>query len=327
MQLSGIEASPLSSIDIMFSMEQELIPLSPSRCQTCDDCSWRYYCVYHLKLPELKSKAQTRGIIVHKVLEIFLNKKCYKYVNEIFKFKKINIKNPIYKFTYNLVKKNNLLDELDTILDMIFIGLQTDFRCIGNKSIQSEIRFDLIDTQYNFRLKGIIDVLADMESHVLIRDYKTSKNKKTQKDLTSDIQGMMYSLAGYKLFNKQPKMQFLYLRFPKKPIQDYIYPLEQLDGLKLYLSKVQQKIQQFNFNDATKNFAKGGFKWRMLCGTGNVGEHTCAFMKPFCYYAIVDDDGGIIKTSFTSNIKSKENQTLIKKYYNGCPAHYENNTI
>lgn len=299
----------------------ELVPLSPSRISTCDDCSWRYWCSYKLKLPELKSAAQTRGTLVHKVLEVFLNPKCKNYVNDILSFGGINVRNPIYKYTETLTKQKGLHSELDTILEMIFIGLKTDYYCEGHKKIQAEVRFDIENEEYNFRLKGFIDVLADMGDSVLIRDYKTSKSKKTKKDLESDIQGMIYSLAGYQLTGKAPNMQFLFLRFPKKPEQNYIYPIEQLEGLKPYLSQVQQKIQNFSFDEATKNLAKGGIKWRMLCGTGNEGQHTCPFMKPFAYYALVDNDGEIIKTSFDENIKPKENQTLIKKFYSGCPAH------
>lgn len=305
---------------VSMNKTEELIPLSPSRVSVCSDCSWRYWCSYKLKLPEKKSTAQTRGTLVHKVLEVFLNSKCTNFVTEVLGFGGISIRSPIYKFTQSLCKKEGLTSELDIILEMIMIGLETDFYCKGNKSLQAEVRFDITDDEYKFRLKGFIDVLADMGDHTLIRDYKTSKNKKTKKDLTSDIQGMMYSLAGYKLTGKQPRMQFLFLRFPKKPIQDYIYPLDQLEGLKTYLAQVQQKIQKFNVDDSTKNLAKGGSKWRMLCGTGNTGEHTCAYMKPFSYYAVVDEDGNVMKTSFSSELIVKEGQTLIRKSYAGCPA-------
>ena len=53
--------------------------LSASRIKTWEDCSWKYWCNYHLKVPGRNNDGAARGTVCHTILELLLNKKNKKY--------------------------------------------------------------------------------------------------------------------------------------------------------------------------------------------------------------------------------------------------------
>jgi hypothetical protein len=53
---------------------------------------------------------------------------------------------------------------------------------------------------------------------------------------------------------------------------------------------------------------------------GNVMYH-CAFKFPFEYYALCNEEGEVVKTSFKEDLKAnaEKGEFVIKKNYKGCP--------
>ena len=51
----------------------------------------------------------------------------------------------------------------------------------------------------------------------------------------------------------------------------------------------------------------------------------CSLKFDFEYYAIVDEDGNVVKTAFEENeLEPKDGEKIIKKKYDGCPRHQKN---
>ena len=48
----------------------------------------------------------------------------------------------------------------------------------------------------------------------------------------------------------------------------------------------------------------------------------CEYKFPYDYYALIDEETNIIKTSFNKkDLKAAKKLKIIKKHYKGCPAH------
>ena len=56
------------------------IRLSASRIKSYKDCSWKYWCNYHLGLPKTGNDGASRGTACHLILEVLLNPRHQKYI-------------------------------------------------------------------------------------------------------------------------------------------------------------------------------------------------------------------------------------------------------
>ena len=233
---------------------------------------------------------------------------------------------------------------------MIGVGLKNDFFGKGGKIEAPELEFLLENDDPPYKAKGYIDKPIKYRDKVCIVDYKTSKNKFTELELESNLQAMTYILAAKKtLWPKAKKISvnFLFLRFPDDPVQSIEFSSDQLNGFEYYLSHIYKIINNFSEKDASSNFAahqpmpkKGeGFCGALNCGFAKYPGHKkkngdpmwhCDFKFPYDYYALLDEDGTIIKTALTKQPlreavgvgwSSAKNCKIIKKHYEGCPAH------
>ena len=167
----------------------------------------------------------------------------------------------------------------------------------------------------------------------------------------------MYCLAVKHLYPEYLKRQteFLFLKFevardllghPSKGIVEMEELTEdELEGFEYQLTEIQKYLESFGKEEASSNFAAtqgypsdGTFGGPLVCGKDGfkisrgeplldkngdpIKAYICPFRKSFEYYALLDEDGDVVKTSFIDEkdkLKKKKGYSIEKRTYDGCP--------
>ena len=305
--------------------KQSLKVLSASRIKTLETCSWVYWNNYHTKVPQSQNDGALRGTICHTVFELLLNKRHLK------NYKRIIKKNAIDgdKGVDTLVKKLSAKVKLDEsnyklLNDMILVGLKNDFFGEGGEIVKPEYDFDIKNDEPKYHIRGFIDKPIKIKKEMHIIDYKSSKYKFRGDDLEANIQAMMYSLASKKLWPKlKPIVKFLFLRFPKQPIQELVFDDNQIKGFEHYLEHVNDYVNKFDEESARSNFAVDSVKNKWMC---QVGGWKCPYKDPYKYYVKINDKGEVIETSLQDNFKDIKGFKVETRTYEGCPKFQTSST-
>lgn len=317
----------------------ELIKLSASRIKTLQSCSWMYYCNYNLKLPQKNNSGAMRGTVAHLVFEILANPRHQHYVTKIVKSGTCLKQPVIFKLILKAAKREGLdLDEmvkplkksgqeitnLKCIDEMILVGLKFDF--IGNgKLIGSEWEFDITSEEPKYRIGGFVDRIFKDKKQMIIRDFKSSKKAFRGEELASNLQGMMYSLAVRKKYQKQKDVlvKFLFLRYPEDPERECPhFSEEELSGFEHYLEYLNGYLKNFDEKKASSNFAAHDYSTKWMCQTKSGWR--CPYLDAIEYKVLLDKNDKVIKSIFATE-EFKE-QDLKPEYrieirnYEGCPA-------
>lgn len=348
--------------------------LSASRIKTLQQCSWKYWCNYKLKLPDKSNDGASRGWICHLIFELLGEDRHKKHYDTIIKSGSIFDCEPINRLTMYHARRLNVDDDenLSLIDKMTINGLHCDFfgeqRSAPDQAI-SEKSFDISISNENvsYRIKGFIDklFLYNDESYALIRDFKSSKQVFKGKEVTDNLQHLMYSLAVKHLYPefKTRESEFLFLKFDLTKdmfgksgngvLEMEMVTDEELSGLEYELSEIQSYIDTFDEEKARSNFAAkqnypsdGTFGGPLACGKDGfkisrgqpvldkngdpIPAFICSYRKPFSYYALKDSSGKVMKTCFIEDkedliASKKEGQTVELMEYKGCP-HWETPT-
>ena len=298
--------------------KQSLKTLSASRIKTLETCSWVYWNNYHAKVPQSQNDGALRGTICHTVFELLLNKRHLKNYKRIIKKNAIDGDKGVDKLVKKLSAKVKLDESNYKLLnDMILVGLKNDFFGEGGEIVKPEYDFDITNEEPKYHIKGFIDKPIKIKKEMHIIDYKSSKYKFRGDDLEANIQAMMYSLASKKLWPKlKPIVKFLFLRFPKQPIQELIFTDEQIKGFEHYLEHINDYINKFDEESARANFAVDSQKNKWMC---QVGGWKCPYKDPYKYYVKVNDKGEVIETSLENNFKDIKGFKVETRDYEGCP--------
>ena len=298
--------------------KQSLKVLSASRIKTLETCSWVYWNNYHTKVPQSQNDGALRGTICHTVFELLLNKKHLKNYKRIIKKNAIDGDEGVDRLVKKLSEKVKLDESNYKLLnDMILVGLKNDFFGEGGEIVKPEYDFDITNEEPKYHIKGFIDKPIKIKKEMHIIDYKSSKYKFKGDDLEANIQAMMYSLASKKLWPKlKPIVKFLFLRFPKQPIQELIFTDEQIKGFEHYLEHINDYINKFNEESARANFAVDNQKNKWMC---QVGGWKCPYKDPYTYYVKVNDQGQVVETSLENNFKDIKGFKIETRDYEGCP--------
>lgn len=340
--------------------------LSASRIKTAQQCSWTYWCKYILKLPDKSNDGASKGWICHLVFEVLGKERRKKHFDTIIKNQSIWSVESIKIMVRNHARKLKVLDEdsLSDIDRMVVKGLNYDFfgedyekpsKAFSEKEFNIEV--NEFDKRYNIR--GFIDKLfLYSDGSAIIRDFKSSKQKFKGKEITDNMQDIMYCLAIKKLYPKYKSIsEFLFLKFDLEkdmlgesgPGVIKMDPLSEdvLEGFEYELSAMQNFIDNFNEEDARDNFAgdqcypkDGTFGGPLACGKdgykmskgetvkdkdGNpIKAFICPFRKGFDYYSLINSDGSISKSVYKDDkesleLKIKDGQKIEKRTYDGCP--------
>ena len=305
--------------------KQSLKVLSASRIKTLETCSWVYWNNYHTKVPQSQNDGALRGTICHTVFELLLNKRHLK------NYKRIIKKNAIDgdKGVDTLVKKLSAKVKLDEsnyklLNDMILVGLKNDFFGEGGEIVKPEYDFDIKNDEPKYHIRGFIDKPIKIKKEMHIIDYKSSKYKFRGDDLEANIQAMMYSLASKKLWPKlKPIVKFLFLRFPKQPIQELVFDDNQIKGFEHYLEHINDYVNKFDEESARSNFAVDSVKNKWMC---QVGGWKCPYKDPYKYYVKVNDKDEVVETSLEDNFKDIKGFKVETRTYEGCPKFQTSST-
>jgi len=339
----------------------KLIPLSASKIKKVQSCSWSYWASYQLKVPDRSNDGASRGWICHLIFELLGAPKHKDIYDEIILKDSIFLCKPIKRLVGYHARKLNVNDpeNLELIDNMTMAGLHFDFFGGARGELEesiSEQSFDITTEEADklYRLRGFIDklFLYKKSGLAVIRDFKSSKSVFKGKDLTDNLQDLIYTLAVRKLFPrfKKRQVEFLFLKFDlhasgnvkMAEISD-----EELEGLELYLTGIQEYLNNFDEDDAVSNFAgsqgypsDGSFGGPLMCGKDGYkiskgeplldkeGEpivaYICPYRKPLDYYVVKNSEGEIIKSYFKEDkdkitLNSDENETMELIKYKGCP--------
>ena len=311
-------------------MYKKVPKLSASRIKTLENCSWSYWCNYHLKIPQKKNEGAIRGTICHLIFELLLARD----KNGKFKRKKmfdamlekggVESCPPVRRLLVKHLKKEEAYTEenYDMCKEMIVVCLKNDFYAAGGKIGEPELEFLLEKENPTYKVMGFMDKPVLYKNKVKIIDYKTSKYKFRGEELTSNVQAMVYTLAAKDIWPdaEDVMIEFQFLRFPRQPLQQIVTTKEQLRGFEYYLEHVYKVIMSFDISSAKSNYAadKDDCKW--LCKAGKTWR--CPYLDPLEYYSLVNKDDQIVKSSFKEeDLKPKSGEKIVKKKYEGCPAH------
>jgi len=307
--------------------QEGLTYISASRMKTLQLCSWQYYVKYLLRVPDTSNDGARRGSVCHGVFEHLLRAKHLKHYKKVLKSGELKGSPVVDRYVKTYLRKEGALTEENYEMcdNMIQVGLRSDFFGEGGKLLDPEIYFEIKENQdgIDYFALGYIDkiILYEEQKIVKIVDYKSSKSKFRGEELTSNVQAMIYSLAAKERWpDYEPVVDFVFLRFPKSPIQTLRFTDEQLNGFKHFLTHFYGILNNFDEKMGHNNFAiDGGFKTKWLCGPTKSGWE-CPVKNELTYYALVDKNTDkILKTSFEPDIPIKENTVLQKRVYSGCP--------
>ena len=342
--------------------------LSASRIKTLQTCSWIYYSRYHLKLPDKSNDGASRGTVCHAVFECLGNPRHKHHYDDIMKADDIGGSTVVERMVETYAKKLLVNDDenMQLIKDMIMNGLKYDFfgETIDEPTEAiSEKDFDLFvdEDGKKYRIKGFIDklFLYGKKKRALIRDFKSSKQVFKGKDVTDNLQDLMYSLAVKHLYPEYLKRQseFVFLKFDlnkdifgefgKGLLKMVEVTDEELEGFEYELTEIQKYLDNFSIHHAKSNYASdqdypkdGTFGGPLVCGKEGykkrrgeflldaegckIENYICSVRKPMEYYVLLDKDGKIIGSSFKNNRKSlqakkKKGQKIELRKYEGCP--------
>ncbi len=337
-------------------MSEPFTALSASRIKTAQSCSWLYWCKYKLKLPDTSNDGARRGSICHLVFEVLGNNRHKRHHRKIVKsgdiFSVASIKRLVMKHARSMGVDDP--ENLDLIKEMIFNGLCYDFFGKDNgkpTEALSEKDFEIVCNEGSFRYKirGFIDklFLYKKRKYALIRDFKSSKSVFKGKEITDNMQDLMYSLAVHKLFPEYTNRQseFVFLKFgldqdgddtgivKMNPIED-----DELDGFQSQLTEIQKYLDNFSEKDAKSNFAidqgfpkDDTFSGRLMCGFAKkrgelkkdgTPKWYCPMKFDFFYYHVTDKDGRFVSSVMEEDFDESivpPGGSYEMHYYAGCP--------
>lgn len=306
--------------------------LSASRIKTFEDCSWKYWCNYHEKIPQTQNDGACRGTVCHTIFELLLLKKHRKHYDAIMKAANTEGSPAVVRLLRILLNKGGCFSEenFSMCIDMVFVGLNADFFGEGGTVDKPEINFRIKNKDPEYEIIGFIDKKIKFKDRIKIVDYKSSKRKFSKKDLEANVQAMAYTLAAKRKWPKSAskvEVEFLFLKFPKQPSQQTTFSEEQLKGFEHYLAFIYKRINSFTEEKAKTNYASEKWATKFFCRSDKSGWK-CPYLEPYDYYSLESEDGDILKGAFTEEelMPAKSGQKIIKKRYEGCPAHARKET-
>ena len=316
------------------------VRLSASRIKTAQDCSWRYYTDYVLKLRDGGNAGSGRGNCCHPVLEALLRPDRKKYYHQIVASRDVYSVPCIKRFIHIYAKKENVFDEenLKLINDFILVALDLDFYCEGHINLQSELKFEERDEK--IWVLGFIDKISEFTDRVLLVDYKTQKNFFTEEELEFNVQAMMYLMVAKKMFpGKRIDFEFHQLKEARGRDKKLKNPIQKvpdvsddmIEGFKEWLAAFSDYLSNFTLEEAKSNFAIKDYTKKMTRCGGVLGQRRksdgglmfCCPAKYARLYFALYENGILLKTAATRGELEegiKEGQTIEQRSYGGCPA-------
>jgi hypothetical protein len=348
-------------------MSKKPLFLSASRIKTAQQCSWLYWAKYVLKLPDKSNDGASKGWICHLVFEVLGVERRAEHFKKIIESQSIWSVESIKKMVEKHAKKLDVYNQesLDDIDRMVVNGLNYDFfgedyGPMNDSFSEKEFNLEIDEGVKRYNIRGFIDKLFLYEDNsAIIRDFKSSKQKFKGKEISDNMQDLMYCLAIKKLYPQYKSIsEFLFLKFElEKDMLDQPGPGvikmaelsdDVLEGFEYELSGIQNYLENFTEEEAKSNFASnqpypkdGTFGGPLSCGKDGykmskgkevldkegkpIKAFICQFRKPFEYYVLLDKEGNIKKSVYPEekgllSEKLEKGFKIEKREYSGCPA-------
>lgn len=337
--------------------EDKRVSLSASRIKTAQSCSWLYWSTYEIKIPDKGNSGSSKGSVSHEVFEFLGDPKNIKEYETIVFHQDAMKSKKVAKMVKKMAKELEVDDEenMADINRMIVNGLNHDFfgQELGDvieSYSEKDFDFDVRENDLDYRVKGFIDKLfIYADGTAVIRDFKSSKQVFSGKDLSDNLQDLMYTLAVRRLFPhvKNIHTEFLFLKFDLKANGAIKMPKlseDELAGFEEQLSDIQYYLDNFTEKTAKENMAArqdypkdGSFGGPIMCGRAKTKDQlkkdgskmwSCKAKHPLEFWQIKDENGKVIDSCFF-----EDEQKYRKKYpdknfevfqYFGCPSWYRN---
>ena len=344
------------------------VKLSASRIKTAQGCSWKYWANYKLKLPQKGNDGSNRGTICHDIFETLGSDEYLDEYKKILDSGTVMGSEKMSKTLLDHAKELKVDDEENIeLMDMMIMrGLLFDF--FGDEEAkpteaisEKEFNIEINEQGKKYKIRGFIDklFLYSKEKRAVIRDFKTSKQLFKGKEITDNLQDLMYCLAVKHLYPEYTDrdVEFVFLKFDLEKdllgargrglLKMNKLSEDELDGFEYQLSGIQEYLENFNEDDAKSNFAAnqsypsdGTFGGPLMCGKegfkqsrgelvlNDQGEKIpnfiCEHRKPMVYYVLLNENKEILSSAFEENkdklIPDKsKGQKVQKKFYDGCP--------
>lgn len=339
--------------------------LSASRIKQAQSCSWKYWASYVLKLPQKSNDGASRGSVCHLVFELLGKKRHKKHYDNIILAGTIQGSKAVSRLIYSYASKLNVADDENIeLIDMMTVqGLLYDFFGADQQKPSEEIsekefNLEINEDGKNYKIRGFIDklFLYSKDNKALIRDFKTSKQVFKGKEISDNLQNLMYCLAVKKLYPeyKDIDVEFLFLKFDLskdllgKPGKGVLrmekISEDELEGFEFQLTSIQNYLENFDESDAVSNFAADQnypldktFGGPLMCGKQGfkkskgeyvlnkdgekIPNYICEYRNSFDYYEITNEDGKIVKcvSSEEECLNLDKGLSYEKKRYKGCP--------
>ena len=348
------------------------VKLSASKIKLAQQCSWKYWANYELKLPQRGNDGSNRGSVCHMVYETLGDPENINDYNEIIKAGTINASKKISNLVKKYAEELGVSDKENMeLMDMMCVkGLLYDFfggdDCPPKESI-SEKSFDLEINEdgKSYKIRGFIDklFLYSKDKRAIIRDFKTSKQVYKGKEISDNLQNLMYCLAVkhlYPTYNNR-EVEFIFVKFElekdllgvpgKGVLKMEKISDDELDGFEYQLTAIQEFLEHFNEKDAKGYYAAdqgyprdGSFGGPLMCGKegfkkskgellydkngDKIPNYICEFRQPMTYYVLLDTDEKIIKSAFEDDkdklvANKSRGEKVEKRFYKGCPHFHE----
>ena len=322
---------------------KELSALSASKAKTLENCSWLYWCNYHLKLPQMKNEGAQKGDVCHWIFETLLNPVRHEmrkaHVDKVIAADSITGSKAVERLIKYYIKKSGLSNSTDTLLHidkMVVVGLKNDFYVKNGKLVAPEFKFDLNGD--GFRIKGFIDKPYIVGDKIYIDDFKSAKKKFEGEDQESNMQALFYSYAAKQLWPElTPIVRFIFLQYPNDPMMQVQFNDDVLLGFEGFLKETQKNVNFFNEKTARAYFAADqephdkGFNGKLLCGFAKHPDQKkkdgtkmwhCSYRFGYDYYAVKKEDKIVYTVMTEKELKPlKEGEIVEKLHYDGCPRH------
>lgn len=312
---------------------------------TLKQCSWLYYCKYILNLPNSSNDGSSRGSVTHKILECLQRKSKRSITNNCARGDLLE-RIAAYPFSVKAIsrliginaKKFGVADgkNLELIGQFISVALRNNFYLEHLDLQPPEYKFILGDPASDgYSVTGFIDKygVCHKTKTVEIWDYKTSKSKFKGEELTNNLQALVYSLVMRKNYpDYKTSVNFLFLKFPKAPLQRVELDIDTIDGFEEMLKSVYEIISNFDYEAGKSNMASRSKAYSWLCGRCDYPGDTkddgtlkwcCPYKFQQTYYAQVDENGNNIRTSYEESDLIPFGGKIVRKKYAGCPSFFE----
>lgn len=297
--------------------------ISASRLKCLSDCSWAFYCQEILKIPEKTHPKTLVGTICHSILECLARERHRKQLDIICREGSIYASPVMRRFVKISREHYGLEDEslIDPIDDMAMVALKHDFYATEVREVlEPEFEFN-IQLSSGSTVKGYMDRVLIYADHAVIRDYKTQGQKFPAKELHDNFQAATYQWAIKRTMGLPSYVEFIMLRhgptqrFPRKHLQIVDSMSDaQLAGFEAFLNRMAEKMGDFDESNACENF-------RAVKDSGFCNR-VCQFKEPKDYFALLDENGKILKTSLNDDLKAENGGKIEKRHYNGCKYFY-----